>query len=384
MRPKCFSVDAMDKIRVCLIIPGGIGTGKGNIGIPVLEELVQNLARDVELTVFSLFKINDGYEAKGFVLTDVQGINLPIKSFVTLWKFWRIHHTVHFDVVHGCWALPCGFLAVWIGKLFSVRSVVSVLGGDAASLPFIRYGQLRTVLQRKLVLWTLHQADRRTALTKFSEDHLKAAGLRKEVTIIPWGVNTEKFRFIRKPLHHPVRFLHIANLSPVKDQATLLKAFQLISKKVDSELVIMGEGPLEQALKSLAVQLGIQKQIVWMGIRPYEDLPQYYHQSDILLLTSFSEGQSEVATEAMSSGVVVCGTRVGLLSDVERACVAVDIGNFQELARQVLELLEDQPRMEEMRMHALDWALGHSIGWTAEHTKRLYEGLTDAMQCESL
>jgi glycosyltransferase involved in cell wall biosynthesis len=355
-----------------MIVPGGIGTGKMNMGIPVLEELVKLLANDIDLTVVSLFRVNDDYVAKGFLIISIPDRNVMVKSLKCLWHFWQLHRHNQFDAIHGYWALPSGFLAVMIGILFKVKSVVSVLGGDAASLPSIQYGQLRTSLQRNLVLWTLHHADERTALTQYSVGNLVRAGLRRPVSVIPWGVDTHRFFMKEKALHEPLRFLHVANLTPVKDQETLLKAFELITHKINAELTLIGEGPAKQELISLAGSLGIAGRIMFLGLQPYEEMPDYYHDSDILLHTSLSEGQSEVVTEAMGCGMVICGTSVGLMADLPGACITVNVGDYQSLADHVIYLLENPSRMSELRKKASEWSAIHSIHWTAARTRELY------------
>lgn len=358
--------------RVCMIIPGGIGTGRMNIGIPVLEELVRLLAEEAEVVVFSLFRVNHDYHPKGFALISIPNQNIFTRSFRSLWLFWRLHRQHPFDVVHGYWALPSGLIAVILGKLFKVRSVVSVLGGDAASVPSIRYGQLRSPVQKILVLWTLNQADERTALTRYSMANLIGAGLKKTVKVIPWGIDPNRFFNKGKSKGDPVRFLHIGNLTSVKDQSTLLRAFELICQKVKARLTIIGEGPSETQLKALATQLGIQDRLVFMDIQPYEALPDYYHRSDILLHTSLSEGQSEVVTEAMSCGLLVCGTRVGLMADLPEACITVDVGDYRSLAEAVIRVLGDQDRINELRSKASEWTRAHPIQWTVERIGELY------------
>jgi glycosyltransferase involved in cell wall biosynthesis len=361
------------KIQIAFIIPGGIGTGQNNIGVPVLEQLVKLLSKEFDITVFSLFKINDDYAPRGFELVEVSAPHLLIKTIKFFSIFKNHHREKKFQVVHGFWASPSGFLATLCGKIFTIKSIVSVLGGDAIALPQINYGQLQKWLPRKLVLWTLAQADEVICLTEYLFNNLKNAGLqRKDVRIIPWGIDTSLFAFHEKPIRQPVRFLHIANLSPVKDQTTLLRAFKIINDQVPSVLTIIGEGVLEQSIKALAYELDLQDKIVFKGLMPYKELPAQYQQADVLLHTSLSEGQCEVVTEAMSSGVVVCGTGVGLLFDLPSCCVSVPVGDYQELAHQVIQLLNEPTRIIEIRNNARNWTNGHSIDWTVETISELY------------
>lgn len=79
-----------------------------------------------------------------------------------------------------------------------------------------------------------------------------------------------------------------------------------------------------------------------------------------------------VVTEAMCCGVVVCGTKVGLLYDEPSCCIEVDVKDYVALAQQTLELIGDEPRFREIQKNALAWATSHSILWTVEKLKACY------------
>ena len=360
------------KPSIAIIIPGGIGTGKGNLGVPVLERLVKLLSKDFEITVFSLFRVNHDYRPVGFEVIDVSH-RVSLLRFVKLVLSVRQHHRKKaFRVIHGFWALPSGMFAVLLAKILNIKSIVSILGGDAIALSQINYGQLQRPLPRKLILWTLQRADVVVVLTRYLLDNLKKAGLtRNEIQIIPWGIDTELFSFKSKPISSPVKILHIANLHPVKDQETLLRAFKLISAQADAHLTIIGEGVLEDQVKSLAASLNLHN-VSFVDPLPYDRLPEYYQKADILMHTSLSEGQSEVVTEAMSCGVVVCGTRVGLLYDIPDSCVSVNVGDYHDLASETLNLLKNPSRFNELKHNAREWTRMHSIYWTVEQIKECY------------
>jgi glycosyltransferase involved in cell wall biosynthesis len=360
------------KQRIAIIIPGGIGTGRDNIGVPVLERLVRLLSREFQITVFSLFKVNQDYRQNDFELISIEGNNRARKVLRLGYIFYQKHRQNKFTAVHGFWAMPSGLLAVVLGKLFSIKSLVSVLGGDTISLPEIRYGQLQRWSSRILIMWTLKNADVVISLTQYLVDNLRVFGLIRDMHIIPWGIETTEFSYQNKEINTPVQFLHIGNLSPVKDQVTLLKAFKIINTAIQSKLTIIGEGILESQIKALVVELELQDHVTFLGLLPYEVLPAYYQKADILLQTSCSEGQSEVVTEAMSSGTVVCGTKVGLVYDQPECCIGVAVKDFEKLGLEVLILLRDPGRFQTIREKAYTWALRHSIHWTVQMVSRLY------------
>jgi glycosyltransferase involved in cell wall biosynthesis len=361
------------KTPIAIIIPGGIGTGQNNIGVPVLERLVKLLSRDFQISVFSLLKVNDDYKPVGFELIDVHSDNPLIRILKFLFVFWRMQRHRKFEALHGFWALPSGFLAVLAGKIYNIRSIVSLQGGDAISLPEINYGQLQKWLPRKIALWTLQEVNELLSPTRYLIKNLEGFGLQRDhVKYIPLGIDVNLFKFQDKDLRHPVHFLHIANLNPVKDQTTLLKTFQILYNRIPCHLTIIGEGELEVQVKSLADTLNLSRGITFLKPAPYESLTTLYAQADILLHTSLSEGHPIVVEEAMSCGVVVCGTKVGLLYDLPDCFISVDVRDHKSLASETLQLIADPERMKTLRQRAHRWALEHSIDWTVEKIKDIY------------
>lgn len=358
--------------KIALIVPGGLGTGKNNIGVPVLQQLVHLLSNQFEVTAFQLFEVNNEYEAKGFQLFGFKSGNKIVQYFNFFITFYKENKKKEFKSVHGFWVWPCGFLAVVLGKIFNIKSIVSVLGGDAASLPALKYGHLRKFISRNLILWSLKNSDEATALTHYLAKNLYQVGLKRNLKIIPWGVDQTLFNFQPIGVKNPVQFLHVANLSPVKDQETLLRAFEIIHQTIPSHLTIVGEGPEEQYIRTLLDELHLQNAVTLTTQLPYDQLPRFYHQSNALLHTSRSEGQSEVVTEAISCGTLVAGTRVGLLHDFPEFCVCVEVGDYQSLAKNVIALLRNEEKMNDFRQKGHRWAVEHSIQWTISQIIELY------------
>lgn len=366
-----------EKIRIALIIPGGIGTGKNNMGVPVLERLVRRLAPVFDITVFSLFKVNSTYRAEGFQLISIPGTNVLIRAIRLFWMFRAHHGKRRFAVVHGFWALPSGFLAVCLASLFGLKSVVSILGGDVVAMREIQYGQLQKPIHRRLVLWTLRHADEVVSLTKYLVANLARFDLnRNDIRIIPWGIDTSVFYFQPHIRQTVVEFYHIGNLHPVKDQHTLLKAFRLIVNEIPARLTIIGEGVDQEKVDQWLTDLNLKQHVSLLKQMPYESLVEHYHRADVLLHTSLSEGQCEVVTEAMSCGVMVCGTSVGLMYDIPECCFSVPVGDYNALASGVILLLSDPERAAHIVDNAHRWSTEHSMNWTVIKMSDLYSGLS--------
>lgn len=102
----------------------------------------------------------------------------------------------------------------------------------------------------------------------------------------------------------------VGRLDPVKDQATLIRAFAgIAAAHPEAVLVIVGAGPCRPALDTLAADLRLDRQIRMLGER--EDVARLLGGFDVFVLPSVAEGISNTILEAMATGLPVVATRVG-------------------------------------------------------------------------
>ncbi len=367
----------MAKKRVAVIVPGGIGVGHFNEGVPALEALLQALAKQYDLTVFPLGRINADYEPQGFTvkaLRDDYHRPLLWRAIQTAVRVLANHLRSRFRLIHGFWGYPAGFLAVLLGKVLGIRSIVSLQGGELVYLPEIDYGQRPDSLQRRLLRWSLQRADQVTTLTTFQRDLLPEAPWRERVRVIPYGVDPDIFCYRECRSAGTWRFVHIANLNPVKDQLVLLECFQKIHREIDCRLTIIGPDFLNGQLQAFVREQGLEASVNFTGYVRHHRLPEYLHEAHILLHTSRHEAMAVVVAEAMATGTLVCGTQVGLIADLAPdCCLAAPVGNADALAQRVLALLSDEARQQSMRQNARRWSQQHPINWTVQQFAELYK-----------
>lgn len=367
--------------RVAVFVPGGIGKPDKGEPIAALERLMRRLGAEFEITVYSLSHCKPALEAaSSYQLKAVNARHsdpLVPRMLRLASMFCRDHRGKRFHLLHALWAVPPGFLAILLGKAFGIPVIVSLQGGEAACLPEIAYGNMLSSRLRRATLWVCRKAGMLTALTEFQRRSLQNFGLRREdIRIIPHGVDRGLFKPSDKIFKPPFRFLHVANLTEVKDQKTLLRAFSLIHRQVDSRLRIIGPDYLNGQLERLAAELEIARQVEFCGYISHSRLPAHYQWAHLMLHTSLYEGQGIVIAEAAASGVAVCGTRTGLIADLGDACtVSAEPGDAPGLAKKVLELLQQPEQIETKRRKALEWASAHDAGWTAGQFGKLYNRL---------
>jgi glycosyltransferase involved in cell wall biosynthesis len=132
---------------------------------------------------------------------------------------------------------------------------------------------------------------------------------------------------------------NVGRLHPDKDQATLLRGFAqaLPTLPVNSQLVILGKGRLEQDLKELAMELGIGSQVLLMGQIPQAS--RYFKAFDVFALSSDHEPFGMVLLEAMAAGVPLLATACGGAKEVvEGVGLLFPLGDDGRLAQGLAHL----------------------------------------------
>lgn len=179
------------------------------------------------------------------------------------------------------------------------------------------------------------------------------------------------------------RFISIvANLhNPVKDHPMFLRAAARVRQEVpDAAFVIAGEGDLMPGLRELAAQLGIERDVFFIG--RCENVGQLLFASDIGVLSSKAEGFANAILEYLAAGLPVVATDVG---GVREAIVegetgyVVASGDDEKMAAGIIRLLNDPERSRAMGQLGRSLvAAKFSCDRHLQNTLELYDELLNA------
>lgn len=165
-----------------------------------------------------------------------------------------------------------------------------------------------------------------TPLTMSAATHLFACGsdaavwmwgekavAKNRVRIMPNGIDTKKFRYcenerriIRKQMGLDGQLVvgNVARLSEQKNHEFLIEAFaSLLSKVPNAVLMLVGRGELEEKLKKQVDSLGINKSVMFLGIR--DDVHKLLNAMDVFVLPSKYEGLPVTLVEVQANGLPV-------------------------------------------------------------------------------
>jgi len=157
-----------------------------------------------------------------------------------------------------------------------------------------------------------------------------------------------------------------------KNHKSLLRAFsRIVEEFPDTNLVIVGDGPLYEDLESLSHNLEIQDSVVFTGYLPRrEDVYAVLKNSSIGVFSSWYEGFCVAAVEAMAAGLPVVVSDIDVLHEVVGdPGVFADPNEPSEFAEAISNLLEHPQKRKKLGHRAKQRARSK---FSIEHTASKY------------
>ena len=215
-----------------------------------------------------------------------------------------------------------------------------------------------------------------------ASSHLKMLsqryGVKKErIFDAPVGADLESFRpdldgsMVRNKYNIKREMvLYIGQLHGAQYVSLFIKAANIVLHKVPTAaFVIVGEGFLEQKLKDLVYNLGIDNRVVFTGSVSHEDIPYYIAAADVCV-AAFKETEVTICksplkiVEYLASGKAIVASNVGEVRKmVGGAGVLVKPSSQHALADGVLQLLGDGELRRRLGQRARRRAEG-KYNWT--------------------
>ena len=171
-----------------------------------------------------------------------------------------------------------------------------------------------------------------------------------DLEILPVGVDLHRFRPVAKGdvkarLGYEGRFvfLFVGRMTRKKGADDLVRtAPAVLSEIEDAVLVIIGTGPMREALMKEAARLGVSDRVHFIGAVPNRELPAYYNAADVFVNpTRENETFGLTTVEAMACGLPVIISRSGAETGIASPREARIFDGRDELIANMKELRAD-------------------------------------------
>jgi glycosyltransferase involved in cell wall biosynthesis len=255
------------------------------------------------------------------------------------WNTWRIAKGLpRPDAVTTQDPFETGLIALFVARRLKVPLHVQV-HTDFTSREFARHSFINWIRQR-IAWFVLKRAARIRVILKRTADDIRARGIHAPVTVLPIFVDTARFAMIARTKHPrwKIALLCIGRFEKEKRFEMAIAALATArSKGHDVGLILVGDGRERQNYYRYAQRLRVADRLELVGWQ--NDLEKYYSEADIVLVPSRYEGYGLVIVEALSAGIPVLSTDVGVAREAGAIVVTP-----KEFSQALVQWIESGPR----------------------------------------
>lgn len=265
----------------------------------------------------------------------------------------RLHREQPFDLIHGQWSVPGGFIAAVLAQQLNIPYLVSLHGSDVFLTEHSR-------IWAQAARAAFRHACYVTAPAQHLLERSRPAGLDlSRGRVIPYGVDTARFvngdkDGLRQRLGIAPDALVIGAVGRLvykKGFEQLLAAMPRVRTQFPrARCLIAGEGDLHNALQAQVELLGLEDTAQLIGHLNWQETPDFYALCDVLAVPSVLDsagnidGLPNVLLEAMAAGCAVVASRAagmdGVISDGINGLLVAP-GDSTALASAMIALLSD-------------------------------------------
>ncbi|MCU0917121.1 MAG: glycosyltransferase [Planctomycetes bacterium] len=277
-----------------------------------------------------------------------------------------------------------GMAAAIVARLAGARSMYFCVGGPAE----IQDGGVRAddhafakmkiadPLVEKRLIGIVSRCDAVVTMGTRAVTFLRGKGVQTAIHVVSGGIDSQRFRPADEA--PSLDLILTGRLARIKRMDVFLQAVRNVADRIpEVRAVIVGDGPLREELCLLSAQIGVERNVEFVGRQ--HDVENWLRRSKIFVLTSDSEGLSLAMMEAMMCGLPAIVSDVGDLGDLVEDGVngyLVPRRSPELFAERIVELLLDERKRAAFSLAARRSALRYET----QATVRLWDTILGSSQ----
>ena len=284
------------------------------------------------------------------------------------------------DLMHVHYAIPHAYAAYMAKKMLKDQGltvpIVTTLHGTDITLvgnhPFYKTA----------VNFSINKSDIVTCVSQsLKEDTLEQFDIKKDIEVVPNFINISKYKIQQEKCieENPMPskeliITHVSNFRPVKNIKNVILVFNNIQKKVNSKLLMIGEGPDKQMAAQLCKDLSIQDKVEFLGNT--NQVEKNLCHSDLFLLPSNTESFGLAALEAMASKVAIISSNAGGLPEINihgETGYLTDSNDIESMSNYAISILKSPQALEEFKLKAFKKAEAFDINKVVPLYEEIYK-----------
>ena len=284
------------------------------------------------------------------------------------------------DVLHVHYAIPHAYAAYMAKKMLEdigiIIPIVTTLHGTDITLvgnhPFYK----------PAVTFSINKSDIVTCVSKsLMEDTREFFGITREIHVIPNFIDIDKYDKKHNICERNMIadgdekiIVHVSNFRPLKRIKDVLEIFKKINEKINSKLIMVGDGPDKKKAKEFLRKHNLKNKVIFLGKTNQVD--EILCSSDLFLLPSEKESFGLAALEAMALKVPVVSSNAGGLKDLNingNSGYTSDVGDIDSMAQNAIKILTDNSLEKKYRTQAFENAKKYDIKKVIPLYEKIYD-----------
>ena len=284
------------------------------------------------------------------------------------------------DVLHVHYAIPHAYAAYMAKKILKENGynipIITTLHGTDITLvgnnPFYK----------PAVTFSINKSDIVTCVSKsLMEDTREFFGIKREIKVIPNFIDIDKYAKKHNLCQGNLLaqddekiIVHVSNFRPLKRIIDVIKIFEKINQKINSKLIMVGDGPDKKKAKEFLRKNNLKNKVIFLG--KTNEVDEILCSSDLFLLPSEKESFGLAALEAMGLKVPVISTNTGGLKDLNingNSGYTSDIGDIDSMAENAIKILSDTSLEKKYRNQAFENAKKYDIKTVIPLYEKIYD-----------
>jgi glycosyltransferase involved in cell wall biosynthesis len=349
------------------------------------KELCERLHDEHQLTVVAYTDVREAFEGTTLIPISKRR-RLPVRLVKYFWAIW--HAAKKADVIYVQNAVAAGLPVALASKLRKKPFILKFVGDEAWERAsqnkltnklledFLEHpeGPLKIRLMMALQGWVLRRASIVTTPSEYLGKAIQKAyklDPKRVITNYNAAEETKTLPFEAKPVPHQI--VATARLVNFKGIDGIVRATAILKKKFpDVRFVCAGEGPEMDNLVHLAKELGVEKEVTFLGKISRAETWQLRKNSEVYVLNSTYEGLPHTVLTSFAAEIPTVATNIPGTNEAVyngETGLLVPTGDDEALAASITKLFDDKNLQQTLVANARK-LLQTKFSWEA-HLKTL-------------
>ncbi len=269
------------------------------------------------------------------------------------------------------WGFPTAIISLFTAFILNTTTILF----SDTGIPYRSFSHFTTFILNNIKKMIIFLPKSFICQGKLSQKYLLQLGAQdNQIKILPincidtlnWWNKAHEARINKKVIRkkYNINFndkiiLFLGMLEQRKNCEMLLEAFSILKDKlIDIYLLIIGDGPQRSYLESKCLRYNLSK-VIFLGSRPYEELPEFCGISDCLVLPTLADHWPLVLIEGLASGLPIittdrCGSAPELINN-KGVVRIVNSHNIEELSEAIYDFITlKEPELKQLRNVAFE------------------------------